>query len=284
MKDVTFVPYLPQRDFSGPTFTISNGRLIFSHESKSNESATIDEPEPVLKQSGDEGFQIKHAPRIALLGYNMPKEAFEDRRRIDNCNLLPERMCLKENCVVEFTRSREYQEIIIYASLAYELIPVGSDDKTTVNGYSTSSHKLKPNESADIGEDLLSQPKNRPKGYSITQLRSSVNSKGILRPLAFLQMMVPALASEGVVDLMMKRDTMWPSSEKPSTLVVCIILILVNICTRIWPRQFKNSVMAWFLLSFSTLAMWCVIPDIIASKTLLLWYHSQLILHNRVPY
>lgn len=114
----------------------------------------------------------------------------------------------------------------------------------------------------------------RLEGSPITrfQSKSSVNPKGIVTLLGFLQMIAPAFASDGAVNLIISSDTTWPSSEKPSTLVACIILIIINVCTRVWPSQFKNSVMAWFLLCFSTLAMWCVIPDIIASKTLLLWY------------
>lgn len=114
------------------------------------------------------------------------------------------------------------------------------------------------------------------------QSKSSGNCKGIVKLLALSQMIAPAFASDGAVDLMINSGTTWPSSEKPSTLVACSVLILINICTRIWPNQFRNSVMAWFLLSFSTLAMWCVVPDIIASKTLLLWYLSQPSLQNLV--
>ena len=121
-------------------------------------------------------------------------------------------------------------------------------------------------------------------GFSVTRLisKSSGASKGIVKLLAFLQMIAPAFASNGAVDLTIHSGTAWPSSEKPSTLVACTILILVNICTRIWPKQFRNSVMAWLLLCFSTLAMWCVVPDIIASKTLLLWYLSHPSLQNLV--
>lgn len=113
-------------------------------------------------------------------------------------------------------------------------------------------------------------------GFPVTRFKSKLSgtSKGIVKLLAFSQMIAPAFASDAAVDLTMNSGTTWPSSEKPSTLVACTILILINICTRIWPNQFRNSVMAWFLLCFSTLAMWCVIPDIIASKTLLLWYLS----------
>ena len=121
---------------------------------------------------------------------------------------------------------------------------------------------------------LMIQLKDRLKGSSIKQPKSHIDFKGIVMLLAFMQMMAPVLASQGAVNLTMDGDIMWPSSERP-VFSICVIVILFNVCTRIWSREFKKSGIAFALLVITTLAVWFSLPDIIASNVLLLRYKSQ---------
>ena len=233
-------------------------------------------------------------PSIASQIAKMPEKAFQDRRRIHNKNRLPKR---KIRHIPEPVWGFEVSTLPVAAvtslviSLVLEVYQLVHAEKgevlvdlvnIMVAGLITSVFS---GPIARVLVDLIAhvvstrdyllyrQLKDQLKGSPATRPISKLfmNSKGIVTLLAIVQMMTPAFASDGAVDQTINRDKMWPSNERPSTLITCLILILFNICTRIWSRQFKNSVLASFLLCLSTLAMCYGLHDIIASKTLLLW-------------
>ena len=101
----------------------------------------------------------------------------------------------------------------------------------------------------------------------------SLHNLGIV--LAFLQMISPVLANEDSTMQISSDNVVWPFGDGSAGLVVSLILAF-NFCTRLWPKSFESSAMSIFLLSFSTLGVYYVLPDITTSNALLLRYATPM--------
>lgn len=86
---------------------------------------------------------------------------------------------------------------------------------------------------------------------------------------AFLYMVFPVLASEDSNLQASSHNVVSPLGEGSAGFVASLILVF-NICTRVWPENFERSATSTFLVFFSTLSVYYVLPDITTSNALLL--------------
>ena len=122
-----------------------------------------------------------------------------------------------------------------------------------------------------IPDDALRYHRPAMQYFEISRLRrlGFLSSSGFGYVLAFMQMVTPVFADQNSNGQRPTADPIWPLNEGTQGFLASVILVF-NICTRLSPRHFEHSALASFLLCFSTLGVFHVLPDVTSSDTLLL--------------